>query len=155
MATAFTFGKFNILHKGHEKLFLDALSECDTLYIGVSSHSKNVPVEVRLEAIETLLAPYVEAGRVKFVVAPNMFLALGEVGEGATIYLGEDRERSAKDLARRFHGSARTVGRLTSSTAVRALLDASKDVSAVVPQQIIRYAKVARLIEVYSNVLKA
>lgn len=146
---AFTFGKFNILHKGHEKLFLDALGECETLYLGVSSNDKNVPVEVRLEALETLLAPYVDAGRVIFVVAPNMFLALKEVGEGVRIYLGEDRERSARDLAKRFHGSWRRVTRLTSSTAVRGLLDAGEDVSGLVPARILRYARVARALELH------
>ena len=148
MTTAFTYGRFNLLHKGHEKLFLEALEGSKVLYIGVSNHPKNViPAELRVEAIKTLLAPYVDAGRVIFVLAPNMFLALEEVGEGVTIYLGEDRERSAKDLAQRFRGSARTVGRLTSSTAVRELLDASEDVSDLVPERVVRYAKVARALE--------
>ncbi len=146
---SFTFGKFSLLHKGHEKLFLDALGECQVLHIGVSTHPRHLPVDFRIEVIKTLLAPYVAAGRVKFIANPGMFPALEEAGENVTVYLGEDRERDAKDLSRWCKGGYRTVRRVTSSTACRALLDASEDVSALVPEKVLKYAKKARKMELH------
>jgi nicotinic acid mononucleotide adenylyltransferase len=151
MKKAITYGRFNILHKGHEKLFLDALKNHDILYLGVSSNDKNVPLEVRMEALYALLAPYVDAGRVVLFSSPSMFTAMEEHGEGGTLILGTEYEKRAKDLAERFHGSYAQACRVTSSTACRGLLDAGKDVSKLIPKRVLRYAKVARALELHGG----
>jgi hypothetical protein len=104
-----------------------------------------------MEALYALLAPYVDAGRVVLFSSPSMFTAMEEHGEGATLILGAEYEKRAKDLAERFHGSYAQACRVTSSTALRGLLDAEKDVSAFIPRRVLRYAKVARALELYGG----
>lgn len=127
---AFTFGRFNLLHRGHLDLFKRMAEDAEEIVIGVSSGSKNLNYSSRRRVIRLALnedpdfkTPYT------IVAASSPFGLLDHVcadPEDTTIYLGNDQFELGQTMAREFGCSAVTIPRLTSSTTIRHLIDTNQ-----------------------------
>ena len=141
---AITFGRFNLLHKGHLDLFRQMSEGCEDSLIGVSSASKNLPASQRVEVILKALDSDPEIESFKFqVTAANspfdLFRQSTFDGEDIVAYFGQDQFELGKILSREFGCAASVIPRLTSSTVVRSLIDNEEWglLSSVVPTPII------------------
>ena len=155
-SAAVTFGRFNLLHKGHIDLFTK-MSCYGTVYIGLSSAKGNLDAEARKAVILKALQPGVEAGLfehgVKVIIAHQPFevfeIVANEIGSEVTAFFGTDQDKLATSASRAFGWDKKVIERLTSSTAVRALIDAEEwdCLEQIVPGKIIRDIVNLRLIE--------
>ena len=141
---AITFGRFNLLHKGHVDLFRQMSESCEDVLIGVSSAPKNLPASQRVEVILTALDSDPEVESFKFqVTAANspfdLFRQSTFDGKDIVAYFGQDQYELGKNLSREFGCSSIVIPRLTSSTVVRSLIDNEEWslLSSVVPSSII------------------
>jgi cytidyltransferase-like protein len=122
---ACTFGRFNLLHNGHVRLFEEMADTADYLTIGLSTAKSNLPYEMRKEVIELALA---DTG-IAFSVVPashpfELFEQVAELGNDDVVAIFGTDQFSLCEAANRHYGwSSGTVERLTSSTAVRVHID--------------------------------
>jgi len=141
---ALTFGRFNLLHVGHVDLFRQMSAAAPEIIIGVSSHEKNLPFRDRtkvitqvLEKDEKIVSPYqVLSKRQPFELASELLMYKPE---DCIFYLGQDQFELAKALERTWGVATRLIPRLTSSTTVRALIDAEEwsALSTIVPMTVL------------------
>lgn len=148
---AVTFGRFNLLHRGHIDLFKQMGQAAQQVSIGVSTGARNLPFKQRSEIIKTALEADPEINEVCYQVNPkhspfgmfernvNWFYK----PEETVIYLGHDQFELAKRLSQEYGIACVTIPRLTSSTTIRSLIDneewvmLSKEVPTSIVHQII------------------
>lgn len=124
---AVTYGRFNLLHKGHLDLFRRMQNVADKIVIGVSTSAKNKDIKKRMRvigrAMETL------APDINYVVVPSIqpfevFEVAEEIGERDVIaFFGHDQASLANAAEKYFGWEWATIDRMTSSTAIRAHID--------------------------------
>lgn len=122
---AVTFGRFNLLHKGHIMLF-EKMAECaDEIIIGLSNNDKNLRVADRKEVIELALAP--TGINFKVIDASNPFelfeVVKGKESLSVAAFFGEDQNTLSLAAHRAYGWTPKVIERMTSSTVVRALID--------------------------------
>ena len=135
---AFTFGRFNLLHRGHIDLFKQMLGCSEKIVIGVSSSSKNLNYAPRRRVIRTAL----QDGSYTIVAAASPFALLEHIkdeAEDTVIYLGHDQFELGQTISREFGCATICIPRLTSSTTIRHLIDTEQWslLAREVPQSII------------------
>lgn len=138
---AATFGRFNLLHRGHIDLFVNMAKDANEVWIGLSTGPSNLDYTSRAAVIEKALAPY----DINFRVVParqpfELFELANSMASLDTVcYLGEDQAKLAKAIERAFMFEPRLNPRITSSTTVRALIDNEEWdlLSEIVPGRII------------------
>lgn len=120
-----TFGRFNLLHKGHVDLFVNMSKVSDEVWIGMSTGPKNLDFTFRRAIIEKALKQY----GIKFRIFPcrqpfEVFnLADRESRCDAVCYFGEDQAKLSSAIEKAFSIECRLNPRMTSSTTVRSLID--------------------------------
>ena len=122
---AVTFGRFNLLHKGHLALFKEMGRMADYVTIGLSDNPKNLPFELRKEVIKIALA---DSGiAYSMTMASNPFELFQHVhglnNPNVCTVFGEDQLALGIAAKRHYGWLDAHVERLTSSTALRAHLD--------------------------------
>ncbi len=122
---AVTFGRFNLLHKGHIMLFQQMADFSDEIIIGLSNNSKNLSVANRSSVIDRALAPL--GINYTVVEASNPFELFEQVKDkeeiSVTAFFGEDQTALAIAAHRTYGWVPKTIERFSSSTVVRALID--------------------------------
>ena len=146
---AITFGRFNLLHKGHLDLFKQMGQASREVLIGVSTGSKNLTYKLRSDVIWTAIRnnPDFDFNQYQVFAKKSpfgMFDILKDVDKaGVVVYLGHDQFELGKTLSREFGCACVTIPRLTSSTTIRTLIDneewamLSKEVPAPIIHQVI------------------
>lgn len=120
--TAYTFGRFNIPHAGHAKIFEHLEYLGLEVIVGVSESSKNNPLELRLEALRKLY-PGIE-----FRKGENAFFYPLDTDD--VVVLGQDKERLARMISEYWGCSTFLIPRTSndpSSTLCRKLIDSQDD----------------------------
>ena len=140
---AFTFGRFNLLHRGHLDLFKQMGGSAEEILIGVSSGPKNLSYATRRKVIKDALredwqfdSPFqIETKRSPF----GLLELINFNPEDTVVYLGQDQFELGQTLTREFGCAAITIPRLTSSTTIRHLIDTEQWslLAREVPQSII------------------
>lgn len=126
---AITFGRFNLLHRGHLDLFKQMGESAREVLVGVSTGSKNLMYRMRSEVILTAIKNDPGFDFNQYQIFPKkspfgMFDLLKDVNpEGVVVYLGHDQFELGKTLSREYGCASVTIPRLTSSTTIRALID--------------------------------
>ena len=125
---AITFGRFNLLHRGHVDLFQRMSDSAEKVTIGLSTGPKNILYRTRADVIEKW-AKY-DAPEVNLTLVPKLqpFDLLREIPltvnpMEVVFYVGEDQYKLAKAVERSLGFCIRTIPRLTSSTSVRQAVD--------------------------------
>lgn len=125
--TAFTFGRFNILHPGHVELVQKMLSVADNARVYISTGKLNNDWDTRVLLFRHLLrAAEVDLRRVKLLKASNPWEAVEDaltVDFNPVVVLGHDQAELLWKLSDDFDLACALNQRSTSSTAVRHLLD--------------------------------
>ena len=146
---AITFGRFNLLHRGHLDLFKQMGEAAREVLIGVSTGSKNLTYKLRSDVIWTAIRNEPGFDFNQYQVFPKkspfgMLDVLKDVNpEGVVVYLGHDQFELGKTLSRECGCACVTIPRLTSSTTIRALIDneewamLSKEVPASILHQVV------------------
>ena len=152
---ALTFGRFNLLHKGHLDLFRWMAAAADDVNIGVSTGSKNLPFKLRSDIILKAIKEDPTFNAAQFQVNPK-HSPFGMFEKGVTwfyppeqtvLYLGNDQYELGEKISEEFGVTCETIPRLTSSTTVRSLIDneewamLSKEVPSSIIHQIILLRK--------------
>jgi len=140
---ALTFGRFNLLHKGHLDLFRQMAEAANEIAIGISTGPNNLLYRQRADVIYKAIAA--EDWRITHGLFPRrqpfeLFKEAEHVEpEKVVLYLGEDQYKLAMAVERAYGWATRCIPRLTSSTQVRSLID-NEDwdvLSTIVPGSII------------------
>jgi hypothetical protein len=125
---AITFGRFNLLHRGHTDLFQRMSEAADQVKIGLSTGPKNILYRTRADVIEKwsrLDAPDVNLKLIPklqpFDLLSELPITLNPVE--VVFFVGEDQYKLAKAVERSLGFSTRIIPRLTSSTLVRQAID--------------------------------
>ena len=140
---ALTFGRFNLLHRGHVDLFKQMGHSAEKVFIGVSSGPKNLNYANRRKVIKTALREdpeFVSDFEVESFRSPfHLMEVANEDWFNTVVYLGEDQFELGKTLSREFGCASITIPRLTSSTTIRHLIDSEQWslLAKEVPQSII------------------
>ena len=126
---AVTFGRFNLLHKGHIDLFKQMADCADEFFIGVSTGPNNLSYRHRADVIQKALNnDYPYGSSMGLFPKLQPFDLLREVPstvdpEEVVFFVGEDQYKLAKAVERSLGYSTRIIPRLTSSTLVRQAID--------------------------------
>ena len=124
---AFTFGRFNLLHRGHLDLFKQMGQTAEGLLIGVSSGPSNLSYATRRKVIKTALREDKEFDSPFFIESKRSPFGLLELvnhePEDTVVYLGQDQFELGQKLVKHFGCSSITIPRLSSSSSVRHLID--------------------------------
>tara|TARA_R110001592_G_scaffold12182_2_gene58688 strand:+ start:35 stop:514 length:480 start_codon:yes stop_codon:yes gene_type:complete len=126
---AVTFGRFNLLHKGHIDLFKQMADCSDEFFIGVSTGPNNLSYRNRADVIQKALnKDYPYGSSMGLFPKLQPFDLLREVPstvdpEEVVFFVGEDQYKLAKAVERSLGFSTRIIPRLTSSTLVRQAID--------------------------------
>ena len=126
---AITFGRFNLLHKGHIDLFKQMAGMAEKVTIGISSAASNLSLRDRSQVINCALDNdsdfYADYG-----VLPKRqpFEFAAEIKQydpnQVVLFLGQDQWELAKAFERHFGITVILIPRITSSSAVRGMIDA-------------------------------
>ena len=124
---AFTFGRFNLLHRGHIDLFKNMANCSDRILIGVSTGPKNLNYANRRKVIRQALSEDPDfTSDYEIISSRSPFGVLDSVDEDAhntVIYLGQDQFELGQTLTKGFGCSSVCIPRLTSSSTIRYLID--------------------------------
>jgi len=126
---ALTFGRFNLLHKGHIDLFKQMADSADEFLIGVSTGPNNLTYRQRADVIHKALnADYPYGTSMGLLPNRQPFDLFREVpsevdASEVIFFVGEDQYKLAKAVERSLGFSTRIIPRLTSSTLVRQAID--------------------------------
>lgn len=124
---AVTYGRFNLLHKGHLDLFRRMQNVADKIVIGISSSDKNKDIKKRMRVINRAMET--EAPDINYVIVPSKqpfeaFDVAAGIGEQDVIaFFGHDQASLANAAEKYFGWEWTTIDRLTSSTAIRGHID--------------------------------
>ena len=139
--TSVVFGRFNLLHKGHLALFDSMFMQSELVVIGLSNNSSNLPANIRMKVIGQAC----DAAGINYRIATasqpfELFELVTEMDSNRILTMfGEDQYKLGKAAERVYGWDTQTIPRLTSSTAIRGLIDNEEwDVLArLVPSSII------------------
>ena len=150
--TAFTYGRFNLLHRGHIDLFKQMHGCADKVIIGVSSATKNLTYANRRKVIRVAMQNDPDFTSFEIVAAPSPFGLLEFISdepENTVIYLGHDQFELGQTMSRAFGCATICIPRLTSSTTIRHLIDTEQWslLANEVPQSIINDVIALRQLE--------
>ena len=126
---AVTFGRFNLLHKGHIDLFKQMADSADEFFIGVSTGPNNLSYRHRADVIQKVLnSDYPYGSSMGLFPKRQPFDLFREVPstvdpDEVVFFVGEDQYKLAKAVERSLGFSTRIIPRLTSSTLVRQAID--------------------------------
>lgn len=124
---AVTFGRFNLLHRGHLDLFKQMGGIAEDVLIGVSTGPKNLSYATRRKVIKTALREdptFTTDFQVEGKRSPFGMMEIANYDWADTVfYLGVDQYELGQTMSREFGCSAITIPRLTSSTSIRHLID--------------------------------
>ena len=138
---AVVFGRFNLLHRGHIALFESMHEQADLIIVGVSTNGKNLPSKDRWRVIGKACDDLDINYRVNTASQPfELFEFVSHIAEGPVLTMfGEDQYKLGKAAQRVYGWDTDVIPRLTSSTAIRGLIDNEEwDVLArLVPSSII------------------
>ena len=138
---AVVFGRFNLLHRGHIALFESMHEQADLVIVGVSTNGKNLPAKERWRVIGKACDDLSINYRVSTASQPfELFELVSNIAEGPVLTMfGEDQYKLGKAAQRVYGWDTDVIPRLTSSTAIRGLIDNEEwDVLArLVPSSII------------------
>ena len=124
---ALTFGRFNLLHKGHIDLFRQMSSVAEQAAIGISTGPNNLTYRQRADVIQA--CSRADSFGVTYGLFPkrqpfDMFKETSHLhAEEMVFYVGEDQYVLAKAVERTIGCAVRTIPRITSSTLVRQAID--------------------------------
>ena len=121
-----TYGRFNLLHNGHIQLFRE-LSRCgEKAIIGISSNSKNLPLNLRLRGIRKVLGHEI-TGNYQILTGNNPFDVFDQIKDlgfkQITLVLGHDQATLSKNVTKHLGWKSRIIPRITSSTKIRRIVD--------------------------------
>ena len=123
---AVVFGRFNLLHRGHTLLFDTMARRADLVVIGLSDKETNLPTNLRMKVIGKACN---DLGiNYKVVAASQPFELfelvsnMDETNKVLTLF-GEDQYKLGKAAQRVYGWDTDVIPRLTSSTAIRGLID--------------------------------
>lgn len=120
-----TFGRYNLPHLGHKKLFQAVASGSKNHIIGVSkSETANAPLNLRMSALEALAPGY------NFTPTTNLFTLVDRLvkeGHSVNVYLGSDQVKMGQAILAKYGPEVVSLTTLSredgySSTSIRQLL---------------------------------
>ena len=123
--TSVVFGRFNLLHRGHLALFEQMFDRSGLVVIGLSTNRSNLPVNLRMKVIGEAC----NSAGIHFRVAPaaqpfELFKLVDEMNTDKVLTMfGEDQYKLGKAAQRVYGWDTDVIPRLTSSTAIRGLID--------------------------------
>ena len=125
---AFTFGRFNLLHRGHVDLFQRMCGVAETTTIGVSTGPKNLLYRQRADVISRWAKLEAPDLNIKLLPKLQPFDLLREIPIDVNpldvvFFVGEDQYKLAKAVERSLGFNTVTIPRLCSSTLVRQAID--------------------------------
>ena len=126
---AITFGRFTLLHKGHIDLFKQMGAAAQRVTIGISTAAANLTIRDRSQVITHALDQDPEFNT-DFGVLPKRqpFELSAEIKqykpEEVVLYLGQDQWELAKAFELHFGITVVLIPRITSSSALRGMIDA-------------------------------
>ena len=125
---ALTFGRFNLLHNGHIDLFEQMACAATKVTIGISTAASNLSVRDRSQVINCALNDssfYADYG---VIPKRQPFELAAEIKEykpeEVVLYLGQDQWELAKAFELHFGITVVLIPRITSSSALRGMIDA-------------------------------
>ena len=125
---AITFGRFNLCHKGHVDLFKQMGDAATKVTIGLSTGDKNLSIRDRSQVITHALSQDPDF-TTDFGVLPKRqpFEFAAEIKayekEEVVFYLGQDQWELGKAIERVFGIAVVLIPRITSSSAIRGIID--------------------------------
>jgi len=137
---AVTFGRFNLLHNGHVKLFEDMAELAEEVVIGISSSDSNLPLEDRKRVIERATQHIARKVPVTIVEGRQPFEVFEKYnGYEVISFFGEDQAALGAATERVYQWTTCAIPRLTSSSALRTHIDNEEwDIlSTLVPPEIV------------------
>ena len=151
---ALTFGRFNLLHNGHLDLFKQMGGAAEKVTIGISTATANLSIRDRSQVITQALSQDTNF-KSDFGVLPKRqpFELAAEIKEykpeEVVLYLGQDQWELAKAFELHFGITVVLIPRITSSSALRGMIDAEDWVTLTkhVPMSILNKVVQLRQIE--------
>ena len=139
---AVVFGRFNLLHRGHTALFEAMSAKAGIVIVGISDNEKNIEARHRVRVIKDAMNALGINFKVITASQPFEFFERvnQEFSDGNIMSMfGEDQYKLGKAAERVYDWDTDVIPRLTSSTAIRGLIDNEEwDVLArLVPSSII------------------
>jgi len=125
---AITFGRFNLCHKGHIDLFKQMAGSASKVTIGISTSEANLSIRDRSQVINHALHSDPDFNA-DFGVLPKRqpFELSAEIkqynAEDVVLYLGRDQWELAKAFENHFGITVILIPRITSSSAIRGIID--------------------------------
>ena len=126
---ALTFGRFNLLHNGHIDLFKQMAASAKDVTIGLSTAEANLSIRDRSQVINHALHTDPDFSA-DFGVLPKRqpFELAAEIKQydawEVVFYLGEDQWELGKSIEKHFGVDVVFIPRITSSSAIRGIIDA-------------------------------
>ena len=125
---AFTFGRFNLLHRGHIDLFQRMSDVAEKVTIGVSTGPKNLPYSKRADVIVKWAKYDSPDLNIRLIPKLQPFDLLQELPIDTNpldvaFFVGEDQYKLAKSVDRSLGFNTVTIPGLGSSTLVRQSID--------------------------------
>lgn len=125
---AFTFGRFNLLHRGHIDLFLRMSDVAEKVTIGVSTGPQNLSYSKRADVIVKWAKFDAPDLNIRLIPKLQPFDLLQELPIDTNpldvaFFVGEDQYKLAKAVERSLGFNTVTIPRLGSSTLVRQSID--------------------------------
>ena len=125
---ALTFGRFNLLHKGHLDLFKQMASAANEVCIGISTGAANLSIRDRTQVIYQALdkdpdfpgSPLILPKRQPFELMSEIKM---HKPENVVVYLGQDQYELAKAFELHAGVVSVLIPRITSSSAIRGMID--------------------------------
>ena len=126
---ALTFGRFNLCHNGHLDLFKQMGGAAEKVTIGISTAASNLSVRDRSQVINCALDNDSDFNADYGVIPKRQpFEFAAEIKqynpEHVVLYLGQDQWELAKAFERHFGITVVLIPRITSSSALRGMIDA-------------------------------
>ena len=140
--TAFTFGRFNLLHRGHIDLFKQMQGGAEHVLVGISTGAQNLTWHSRRKIIRQVLLNDPDFKSFDIIGSRSPFGLLEHIHddpENTVIYLGHDQFELGQTMSREFGCATICIPRLTSSSTLRHLIDTDQWslLAREVPQSII------------------
>jgi len=125
---AVTFGRFNLPHIGHLDLFKQMADSATDLIIGISTHESNLSVRDRVQTLTHMIKNDKDFVT-PFQISPKRqpFELIAELKaydpNDVVFYLGQDQYELAKAVEKYIGCASVLIPRLTSSSAIRGMID--------------------------------
>jgi len=123
--TSVVFGRFNLLHRGHLALFEQMFEKSELVVIGLSTNKNNLPAPKRMEVVVNACNAAGIKYHISWAAQPfELFQTVADMDcESVLTMFGEDQYQLGQAAKRVYGWDTEVIPRLSSSTAVRALID--------------------------------